>query len=787
MKPLSPALNMIWNIAVHEAAAVKSEYIETEHVFIGIFSLDKVVALSCDQLRISPSDFADIQSEHTLLTKILHGLNATMADIRRGVRSRLVAGGHNHAAGGVVHRSTSCKERFKAAADRSTAIRVTVLDILDAILETPGPVIGPALEQIGLSLAALKGALPPVSGKGPPLPAADNQIAGKNDTPALDAYGRDLTREAEQGKLGPFVGRRDELLQIIQTLARSKKNNPVIVGEAGVGKTAVVEALAVRGVQGKDPHVLGDKRIIELNLGALQGGTKYRGDFEERLNRIMKEVRENKQIIVFIDEIHNLMGAGSTGDNMDAANLLKPALARGDFNCIGATTIAEYRRYIEKDPALARRFEMIMIMEPGRDEAVAILKGIRPRWEKHYQVAITDNALEAAVDLSMRFITDRRLPDKAIDLVDRAGARAKVPMLSMMAGAPVAEATPAAGGTVSEQSIAQVLSEKTGIPLEIIAGQGGKNAGARILQLAPYLKQHIIGQDRPIDIITRRLKIAFSGITRRTGPLSVFLFLGPTGVGKTELAKVMATFLFGSPDMMIRLDMSEFMEAHSVSKLIGSPPGYVGHEDEGQLTGKLRTTPYAVVLLDEVEKAHTRVFDLFLQVFDDGRLTDAKGRTIKADNAIFIMTSNLGLKSEIQNNLGFVGHTGREESGDRPDISALTAFFRKEFLNRIDEIIVFNSLSRDGVKKIAALMCQNLMSVLKKNHGVSLDLTDDALDLIVSKGFSSEFGARELKRSIDRMLQVPLSTLVLEGKLTTCKQWRVTAENDALIINPASP
>ena len=788
MKPLSPALNMIWNIAVHEAAAVSSEYIENEHVFIGVFSLDKVVALSCDQLRISQSDLADIQVEHATLSNMLTGLNVRMPDIRRALRSRLVPGGYEHAAGGVVHRSTRCKERFTAAADKSISSRVTALDVLSAILELPGTLIGSALETVGITLPAFKQALKSVSEKKPPSLAADHRAVKKNGLPMLDKYGRDLTREAEQGGLGPFVGRRDELLQIIQTLARSKKNNPVIVGEAGVGKTAVVEALAVRGVQGKDPRVLGGKRIIELNLAALQGGTKYRGDFEERLSHIMKEVRENQHIIVFIDEIHNLMGAGSTGDNMDAADILKPALARGDFRCIGATTIDEYRRYIEKDPALARRFEMIMIKEPGRDEAVAILKGIRPRWEKHYQVAITDKAIEAAVDLSMRFITDRRLPDKAIDLVDRAGARAKVPMLSMVAGAPVPESAPAAGGTVSEQSIAQVLSEKTGVPLEIITGHGGENAGARILQLAPYLKRHLIGQDRAVDIITRRLKIAFSGITRRTGPLGVFLFLGPTGVGKTEMAKIMAAFLFGNPDMMIRLDMSEFMEEHSVSKLIGSPPGYVGHEDEGQLTGKLRTTPYVVVLLDEVEKAHTRVFDLFLQVFDDGRLTDAKGRTIKADNAIFIMTSNLGLKPENQKKLGFVGHNNsREKSGDQPDISALTAFFRREFLNRIDEIIVFNSLSRDGVKKIAVMMCHGLMSVLKNKHGVSLDLTDGALDLIVSKGFSAEFGARELKRTIDRLLQVPLSTLVLEGKFMTCKQWRVTAENDELVINPASP
>ena len=786
MKPLSPALNIVWEIAVQEAAAARSELIEKEHVFIGVFSLDKVAALPPDQLRVVPADMADIQSEYRRLDMLVSGLNATMPALRRAVRARLAGGRFNHPPGGVVHRSPACKQDFKTAAALSTSNRITVSDILAALLRTPGPVIGAALESAGLNPAEIEKRLQAQPPPGPAPQAAGLRDQSPGATPTLDAYGRDLTREAGQGNLGPFIGRRKELLQIIQTLARSKKNNPVIVGEAGVGKTAVVEALAVRSVQGKDPHVLKGKRIIELNLGALQAGTKYRGDFEERLQNIMKEARDNPEVIVFIDEIHNLMGAGRAEGSMDAANLLKPALSRGDFKCIGATTVNEYRRYIEKDPALARRFEMIMINEPTRDEAIEMLKGIRSRWESHYQVDITDKAIEAAVDLSRRFVSDRRLPDKAIDLVDRAGARAKVPVLSMMPGRTAADPEPGAGGTVTEHSIALVLSEKTGVPVEIIAGHGRDDAGARILELGPYLKQHIIEQDRAVDLISERLKIAFSGITRRSGPLGVFLFLGPTGVGKTEMAKALAAFLFGGPAMMIRLDMSEFMEEHSISKLIGSPPGYVGHEEEGQFTGRLRTTPHAVVLLDEVEKAHARVFDLFLQVFDDGRLTDSKGRTVDAGNAIFVMTSNLAVGSRGKKDLGFVGQSGNDESDGRPDFDALSRFFRGEFLNRIDEIIVFNHLSRDGVKKIAVMMCRDLLSALKEKHGVTLELTDGALDLIVAKGFSRQFGARELKRTIDRMLQVPLSTLALEGAFHTCKQWRATSQDgEDPVILPA--
>ncbi len=462
-----------------------------------------------------------------------------------------------------------------------------------------------------------------------------------SDTPYLNQYGDDLTRKAREGRIHQVIGRRDETLLIIQTLARRSKNNPVLVGEPGVGKTAIVENLAIRAVQGKDP-VLAGQRIVELNMGMLVSGTKYRGEFEERLTKILEELSSVPNIILFIDEIHTVVGAGSAGGSSDAANILKPALARGNLKCIGATTIAEYRRYIEKDAALERRFEKIIINEPSRDEALEILKGIKSEYEKHHNIRISNKALEAAVDLSIRFDSDHRLPDKAIDLLATAASKTELPMLSM---GPDAARQPKIqgqdGSEVTENTIAQVLSEKINVPFEVIFGKTQTGESSQLLELEAKIKKELIGQDKAVEQVCQRLQMAYAGLGRRRGPLAVFIFLGPSGVGKTELARLLAAYLLGSESDMIRIDMSEYMEEHSVAKLIGSPPGYVGHEEEGQLTGKLRTKPHAVVLFDEVEKAHSRVFDLFLQLFDEGRLTDSKGRTVDAANAIFIMTSNI--------------------------------------------------------------------------------------------------------------------------------------------------
>lgn len=780
MKELSVGASLAWQVAAHEAGAAKHRYIEKEHILIGICSLEKVLWLG----EVDPWCRQAVQAEHDAVENVLHAFELDSTRLRRQVRERLGEGNYKHTKK-VIHRSEACKAIFKRA-DELARTEVSCLHLLAAILEVPGEVIGGVLDEAGVKPADLRErALAGMAKKHEAVQEPVEVRQGEHkvdqvDTCYLDRYGRDLTREAREGKLGPFIGRRSELLQVIQTLARHTKNNPVLVGEAGVGKTAIVEALAIRAVQGKDQILVG-KRIIELNIGALVAGTKYRGEFEERLTRIIEEARAHPEVILFIDEIHNVVGAGRVeGSTMDAANIMKPALARGDLRCIGATTIAEYRRYIEPDSALERRFEKIIINEPGPDEALEILKGIRHKWEEYHQVRITDRALEAAVNLSVRFDGDHQLPDKAIDLVDRAGARARVPVLSM---GPRRDGAGLGKGAdisteVTELTIAQVLSEKTGVPLEIIIGHLEGMAQSRLLDLEPTLKKRLVGQDEAVDRVCQRLLIAHAGLGKRRGPLATFLFLGPTGVGKTELARLLAEFLFGSESELIRLDMSEYIEEHSVAKLIGSPPGYVGHEEEGQLTGKLRTKPYSVVLLDEVEKAHPRVLDLFLQVFDEGRLTDSKGRTADARNAVFIMTSNIPADKYI----GF-GPQHSEESKSSV-LHEVRKRFRAEFINRIDEVIVFRPLNEEDVRRILRPMLDMICESLQKQHKVTLCVSEEAERFLAQAGYSPHHGVRELHRTVERFVQVPLSRLVLSGELKKHDCWQVVQRDEGLAIIP---
>jgi ATP-dependent Clp protease ATP-binding subunit ClpC len=489
----------------------------------------------------------------------------------------------------------------------------------------------------------------------------------------------------------------------------------------------------------------------------------------------LQEVQTHAEIILFIDELHTLVGAGQVGEgSMDAANLIKPALARGELRCIGATTISEYRRNIEADPALERRFEKIIIAEPSRDDALEILKGLRGKWEEHHRARISDAAMSAAVDLSIRFDADHQLPDKAIDLLDKAGARAKIPMLSMKAGDK--ESSGAVLGEVTELTIARVLSEKIGVPLDVITGQLGGAEKSRLLELEAFLKKRVIGQDEAIARVCKRLIMAHAALAERSGPLAVFLFLGPSGVGKTELARSLAEFLFGSESDMIRLDMSEYMEEHSFSKMIGSPPGYIGHEEEGQLTGKLRTKPHTIVLLDEIEKAHPRIFDLFLQVFDDGRLTDSKGRTADAKNAIFIMTSNLSANKQAE--LGIVP----SKQNDADILREVAKHFRPELINRINEQIIFKSLDQDDVQKILAPMLAEIQANLEKQYQVKLEIDEAAKVFIAQEGYDPKYGARELRRVVERLVQIPLSELILAGKLKKASKWKLIQQGDGIEI-----
>jgi ATP-dependent Clp protease ATP-binding subunit ClpC len=790
MNRLSFGAMLAWQVAAGETVAGGHRFIGREHFLIGVCSLDKL--LRNNGVGIQPQAHRALQAEGNAVADALRGCGLDATRLRRLARQRIGRGSYDHT-GLVIHRDEKCKATFGRAEELvQPGGIVTCLHLLAALMEEPGPVACQVLQGVGVQPETLReralavAQRGPAAGEGRPGAASDVGVA-TSETPCLDRYGRDLTQAAREGRLGPFVGRRKELLQVIQTLARRTKNNPVLVGEAGVGKTALAEALAVRVAQGKDPQILAGLRIVELNMGSLLADTKYRGEFEARLDGILREAQAHPEIILFIDELHNVVGAGRAEGSMDAANLLKPALARGKLRCIGATTIAEYRRYIEGDAALERRFEKVAIHEPSPEEALAILRGIRPKWEEHHDVKISEDALETAVGLSVRFDGDHQLPDKAIDLVDKAGARARVPALSMeigtmpQAGSGRAAAVVAGRSAVTGATIAEVLAEKIGLPLEIVTGYMEGMGQLRLRDLEAYLNSHLVGQEAAVEAVCQRLQLAHSGLVRRRGPLAVLLFAGPTGVGKTEMARLLARFLFGSESAMVRLDMSEYQEPHSVARLIGSPPGYVGYESEGQLTGRLRTTPYCVVLLDELEKAHPSVCDLFLQVFDDGRLTDAKGRTADASNAIFVMTLNLTTAGK----MGFV-----QREGDKPGaalLGELRRSFRPEFVNRMDQVVLFRELDEDNIQEILGSMIEELCETLREQHGTTLHVTPEAQACLAQAGYSRTYGARELRRTVDHLLQAPLSELVVSGRLREHAYWQVVPGEDGLAFLPYVP
>ena len=791
----SPVVDLAWQMACVEAVAAKAQFIEPEHFLETMTKLKLLCSDEATQMVLADGvDISALRPEMELIAGVLEDAKVAPDGFRHELRQRLGVGTYEHAKGQIIHRSDRSRNIFQRAetiAREMLAVQVATGHLFLALLEEKDCVGCKLLQEKGANLEALAGRmrerLKLVAEKDIVGQRPAEQAGSKTGTPFLERFGRDLTREAKEDKLGPIIGRRKEVLQVIQTLARRTKNNPVLVGEAGVGKSAIAEVVAIRASKGKDSQVLGGKRIIELSMTALVAGTTYRGQFEERLTKVIEECRAHPEVILFIDELHTVIGAGRAEGSMDAANILKPALSRGDVRCIGATTISEYRRYIESDPALERRFEKIIVLEPSREETIDILKGLRQKWEEHHGVRITDKALEAAVDLSMRFDRDHQLPDKAIDLVDKAGAQTRIPQLSMRlerqtetsvrADAPEPKGV---GGTITELTIAQVLAEKIGVPLEVITGHLEGMSQSRLLEMEAFLKKRVIGQDEAIERICQRLLIAHAGLAQRRGPLGVFLFLGPTGVGKTELARSVATFLFGSEDDMIRLDMSEFMEEHSVAKLVGSPPGYVGYEEQGQLTGKLRSTPYSVVLLDEIEKAHPRVFDLFLQVFDEGRLTDSKGRTADARNAIFIMTSNI----PADKNFGF-RHRDTDESRTFV-FQEVKNRFRKEFINRIDEQILFRAIEIKEVRIILQQLLGEISQTFQTRHNKPLYFTNDALELLANEGYSDEFGVRHLRRTVRTFVEGPLSRLILTGEVKNWPGVIVTVKNGQLVLEQTS-
>ncbi|MEW6277058.1 MAG: ATP-dependent Clp protease ATP-binding subunit [Candidatus Eremiobacterota bacterium] len=788
-------IRVVWGVAAFEAAMLRHPDIEPNHLWLGLLSLEKALEddgnpLSGDERRLVRQAADQVRSELDLL-----GLQVD--PLRQRLRALLQAGPEGQVFSG--HRSAAAREMFERAEYLARNREVTVRHLISALLNDPtpefsqvfeavkglprqrgpaevsrppepAPELPPPEEEPGLPPAAYR----PVEG----VPVRSGHVPGKvtiardlekffeeqesrrqkaeaaafdpddglvrqDERNVLGRFGRDLSMEARRGKLGPFVGRERELSLMVQCLLRASKNNPVLVGEAGVGKTAVVEALAVDMVK-KPDHPLRGRRIIEISIGQMVAGTKYRGEFEQRMLQLVKEAGQ-QDVILFIDEIHTLVGSGSASNvPADGADLLKPALARGTVRLIGATTSHEYQQFIEADPALERRFDRVVVEEPTPAQSVEIARGIQPRLEQHHKVRYPDQVLQAAVDLSVRFLTDRRLPDKAIDLLDRAGSRARAER--------VAE--------VDAALLARTLAEMLNVPVELIVGHEPGGASP-ILTLEAALKQRLVGQDEAVERVCQRLALSQAGLVQRRGPVGVFLLLGPPGVGKTELARGLAEHLFDSPDALIRLDMSEYQEAHSITRLIGAPPGYVGHDKPSPVLARLRSQPHSVVLLDEVEKAHPEVFDLFLQVFDDGRLTDARGRATDLRQCIFVLTSNLMAKDRSRG-LG-IRRREEQEKGPPPE---LLRHFRRELLDRLDEVVFLRPLEREDAEQLVHRMLGELERELDRRYGVRLKVASEVIARVASEGLDPETGGvRGLRRCYETLLLMPLSKRALAGDL----------------------
>lgn len=661
----------------------------------------------------------------------------------------------------------------------------------------------------------------------------DNSSLGE-----LADFGTDLNESAKQGKIDPVIGRDKEIARVIQILSRRTKNNPVLIGEPGVGKTAIAEGLAQRIVNGNVPEILRNKRIISLSISSMLAGAKYRGEFEERLKKAIDEVQKHDDMIIFIDEIHTLVGAGATEGAMDAANILKPALARGEFQVIGATTLDEYKKHIEKDAALERRFQPVLVGEPSEEDALEILKGLRDRYEAFHKAKITDEALEAAVSLSSRYITDRFLPDKAIDVVDEAASKVRMKVFSAAPDVKALETQLAdvkkekeaavtaqefekaaemrdeekriekeindkkkaakensdAKLVVTDEDIASVVAQWTGIPVSKIAQEESES----LLHLEEELHKRVIGQDEAVVAVSKAVRRARAGLKDPKRPIGSFLFLGPTGVGKTELARALAVALFGDETAMIRLDMSEYMEKHTVSRLVGAPPGYVGYEEGGQLTDAVRRKPYSVILLDEVEKAHADFFNILLQVLDDGRLTDSQGRTVDFRNTVIIMTSNLGANALRKSSpeLGFLAAKKSDSASDaynevnfkeakKSVMDAVKRHFRPEFLNRIDEMIVFHALTSNDLKQIVTILMDTVVKRLG-DMGLSLEISPAAMDMLVKEGSDFSMGARPLKRAIQRLIEDPISDLILQGNAPEGATIKADVEDEHIIVKASN-
>ena len=797
-------------LANQEAQRFNHEYIGTEHILLGLVKEGSGVGAN-----------------------VLKNLDVDLRKVRLEVE-KLVKSGPDMVTMGKLPQTPRAKKVIEYAIEEARNLNhnyVGTEHLLLGLLREHDGVAAQVLMNLGLKLEEVREEVLNLLGAGveneePAAPGekSTGNAKGKSKTPALDSFGRDLTELAREGQLDPVIGRKNEIERVIQILCRRQKNNPVLLGEAGVGKTAIVEGLAQMVISSAVPEILHDRRIVVLDLAMMVAGTKYRGQFEERIKAVMNEVRRAKNVILFIDELHTLVGAGGAEGAIDASNVLKPALSRGEIQCIGATTFDEYRKYIEKDAALARRFQSIHVEPPNKTDAIEILKGLRDRYEAHHRVQILDAAIVAAVEMSDRYITGRCLPDKAIDVIDEAGARIRlrsmtkppnladleeqIERLSIQKDEAVrnAEYEEAAklrdhaeqlrkskedmqrqwrekakevDGVVDEEVVAEVVSKMTGVPLTRLA----KEEAQRLLELEMELHKRVVSQDEAIKAVSKTIRRARSGLKDPNRPMGSFLFLGPSGVGKTLLSKALAEFMFGDEDALIAIDMSEYMEKHNVSRLIGAPPGYVGYEEGGQLTERIRRRPYSVLLLDEVEKAHPDIFNMLLQIMEEGRLTDSFGRHVDFRNVVMIMTSNLG--SDLIKG-------GGPEFGLRPKgkgaaeernyqqikdtvMKEIERHFRPEFIGRLDDVIVFRPLSRTNLESIVEFELRKVMKRLT-DHGLRIEITEEAKDFLIDKGTSTDFGARPLRRAIEQHVEDPLSEDILRGNFKNKDLIKITVK-----------
>ena len=803
----------VLSLAQEEAQRFNHNYIGTEHILLGL-----------------------VRETDGVAAKVLTSLGVELTKVRSAVE--FIIGRGERATPGEIGLTPRAKKVIELAVDEARRLSHNYIGtehLLIGLLREGEGVPAGVLESLGVNLDKVRGETSRILSQSASQSQGSGSGRTSTRTPTLDQLGIDLTAAARAGKLDPTVGREEEIQRVTQILSRRTKNNPVLVGEPGVGKTAIVEALAQRIASNDVPGTLQGKRLVTLDMGALVAGTKYRGEFEERLKKVIEEIRGSGNCVLFIDEIHTMVGAGAAEGAVDAANILKPSLARGELQTIGATTLDDYRKYVERDPALERRFQPVRVEEPSVDETIEILRGVKGRYEEHHQLEINDEALRAAANLAARYISDRFLPDKAIDLIDEAASRVRInhstTPLSVKEATKLLESVKkekdeAIAGRqyefaaelrdreakladklseleqtwkddqgseqplVDEENIAEVVSMWTSIPVTRLAATETE----RLVHMEERLEEKVIGQSEAINLVSKAVRRARAGMKDPKRPTGIFQFLGPTGVGKTYLVKKLAEFLFGSEDSMIRIDMSEFMERHSVARLVGAPPGYVGYDDGGQLTELVRRKSYCVILLDEIEKAHPEVFNILLQIFDDGHLTDSKGRKVNFRNTIIVMTSNIG--SDLIRQDRSIGFSARNESDSKSEekynrmrdnvMDEVKRFFRPEFLNRIDGSVVFHQLSREHMTTIVGLMLNEVVSSLIEK-GIDLEVSDDAKGWLCDKGFDPVFGARPLRRVIQDNLEDKLSDAILAGELGPADTAVVEVEEDDIVVKTRSP